>query len=40
MFSPDWIARFMKRAEPAVESLPLVNSLCCAVVVLVGKKDR
>lgn len=40
MFSPDWVARFMKRAEPAVESLPLVNSLCCAVVVLVGKRDR
>ncbi|MFZ2639853.1 MAG: class I SAM-dependent methyltransferase [Verrucomicrobiia bacterium] len=39
MFSPDWIARLMKRVEPAVESLPLANSLCCAVVVLVGRKN-
>lgn len=40
MFCPDWMARIMKCAEPMVESLPLVNSLCSAVVVLVGQKDR
>jgi len=36
MFSPDWLARGMKAIEPLIEGLPLVNTLGCAVVVLVA----
>ena len=36
MFSPDWLARAMKAIEPMIESLPLVNVIGCAVVVLVA----
>ncbi len=31
MFSPDWIARGMKRMEPGLERLPGVRSVGCAV---------
>jgi SAM-dependent methyltransferase len=40
MFSPDWLARAMKAVEPMIESLPLVNALGCAVVVLVATRKR
>lgn len=33
MFCPDWVARILKLVEPAVERLPLVNRLVCAVYV-------
>lgn len=33
MFCPDWVARLLKSVEPAIESLPLVNRLLCAVYV-------
>jgi SAM-dependent methyltransferase len=33
MFCPDWLARILKLVEPAVERLPLVNRLVCAVYV-------
>jgi hypothetical protein len=33
MFCPDWLARTLKFAEPAIEGLPIVNRLLCAVYV-------
>jgi SAM-dependent methyltransferase len=33
MFCPDWLARATKRLEPAVERLPVVRNLGCAVYV-------
>jgi SAM-dependent methyltransferase len=36
MFSPDWIARTCKFFEPIVESIPIVNSLCCGQFLLYG----
>jgi SAM-dependent methyltransferase len=33
VFCPDWIARLLKFMEPAIERLPLVNRLLCAVYV-------
>ncbi len=35
MFCPDWLARIMKFLEPAIERLPGVRSLACAVYVMV-----
>ena len=31
MFSPDWMARAMKRAEPGLERLPALRAVGCAV---------
>jgi len=39
MFSPDWLARGMKRVEPLVEGLPLVNAVGCAVYVVVAARE-
>jgi SAM-dependent methyltransferase len=36
MFCSDKIARFMKFVEPALESVPVLNALGCAVYVMVG----
>ena len=33
MFCPNWVARVFKFIEPAIEGLPLVNRLLCAVYV-------
>jgi SAM-dependent methyltransferase len=33
MFCPDWLARPLKLIEPAIEALPFVNRLLCAVYV-------
>jgi SAM-dependent methyltransferase len=33
MFCPDWVARALKFVEPAIERLPFVNRLFCAVYV-------
>jgi len=38
MFSPDWLARAMKAVEPALERLPGLRALGCAVVVLVARR--
>jgi len=38
MFCPDFLARLMKRLEPLVERLPVVNALGCAVYVMVAEK--
>jgi SAM-dependent methyltransferase len=38
MFSPDRVARGMKRLEPAVESLPGLRSAACAVYVFVAAR--
>ena len=38
MFCPDILARLMKRLEPLVERLPVVNALGCAVYVMVAEK--
>jgi SAM-dependent methyltransferase len=38
MFCPDWIALLTKRIEPAIESIPLLRSLACSVVVMVAKR--
>lgn len=40
MFCPDWLARAMKRAEPAVERLPGVRALGCAVYVFVATRQK
>jgi SAM-dependent methyltransferase len=39
MFSPDWLARPLKFVEPAIEGLPLVNRLLCAVYVFHATRD-
>ena len=38
MFCPDWIARLLKFAEPAIERLPVVNRLFCAVYVFNARR--
>jgi ubiquinone/menaquinone biosynthesis C-methylase UbiE len=37
-FCPDWVARALKAVEPAVEGLPLVNRIACAVYILVARR--
>jgi len=39
MFCPDWLAKAMKSMEPAVEWMPGVRSIACAVYVMVGLRD-
>ncbi len=39
MFCPDWLAKTMKFVEPAVERVPLLRSLACAVCVIVGSRE-
>jgi ubiquinone/menaquinone biosynthesis C-methylase UbiE len=39
MFCPDPLARFMKRLEPAVERLHLVNTFGCSVQVVVATRE-
>jgi len=39
MFCPDWMARMMKRIEPAIERLPILSAAACAVYVLVGRRS-
>jgi len=31
MFCPDWLARWMKRLEPIVEHVPIINRIGCAI---------
>lgn len=38
MFCPDGLARALKRIEPIVERLPVVNSIGCSVTVLVARR--
>jgi SAM-dependent methyltransferase len=38
MFCPDWMARLSKFFEPAIERLPLVNRLFCAVYVFNARR--
>lgn len=38
MFSPDWIARIMKRLEPLVERVPLLREFGCSVLVIVATR--
>ncbi|MDQ4149975.1 MAG: class I SAM-dependent methyltransferase [Actinomycetota bacterium] len=38
MFSPDWLARATKAVEPAVEKVPVLRALACAVIVLVVER--
>lgn len=38
MFSPEWMAKAMKRLEPLVEGIPLVRSLGCAVYVFTAHR--
>lgn len=37
-FSPDWIARSLKRIEPFVEAMPIGRRLACAVYVAVATR--
>jgi len=39
MFCPDWMAKTMKFIEPAVESVPLLRSIACAVYVMVAVRQ-
>jgi SAM-dependent methyltransferase len=39
MFCPNWLARIMKFFEPAVECLPGVRAVACAVYVMVGSRE-
>lgn len=39
MFCPDWLARTMKFLEPAVERLPGLRKLACAVYVMVASRN-
>lgn len=39
MFSPDPLARAMKRLEPLVENVPLVRSVACAIYVFAVARD-
>jgi ubiquinone/menaquinone biosynthesis C-methylase UbiE len=39
MFCPDWMARVLKFAEPAIERLPLVNRMLCAVYVFHARRS-
>ncbi len=38
MFSPDWLARLMKGAEPLLERTPGLRALGCALFVLVARR--
>lgn len=38
MFCPDWMARLLKFAEPAIERFPLVNGVLCAVYVFHARR--
>jgi SAM-dependent methyltransferase len=38
MFCPDWLARATKRVEPAVERLPAVRAVGCAVYVFAARR--
>lgn len=38
MFCPNWMARMMKTIEPAIEGLPFLKSLACAVYVVAGRR--
>lgn len=38
MFSPDWLARAMKTIEPAVEALPILRTVGCAVYVFAAAR--
>lgn len=38
MFCPDALAKLCKFFEPLVESIPLVNTLCCGQVLFYGEK--
>jgi len=38
MFCPDWMARALKRIEPVVEDLPLVDALGCAVYIFAAAR--
>src|SRR4051794_3944604 len=39
MFCSDKLAKLMKFVEPAVESMPILDSLACSVYVMVGVRD-
>lgn len=39
MFCPDWMANMMKIIEPAIEGLPFLNALACAVYVVAGRRS-
>ena len=39
MFCPDWMARVLKFVEPAIERLPLVNRMLCAVYVFQARRS-
>lgn len=39
MFSPDWLAKLMKKAEFIVEGVPLLNRFGCAVYALVAVRS-
>ena len=40
MFCPDWLARITKFVEPAVERLPLIRNVGCAVFVFSATKKN
>lgn len=40
MFCPDWLARLANTVEPLVESTPVLNTLGCAVYVLVARRCK
>lgn len=40
MFCPDWLARLTKVVEPAVEALPIVRNIGCAVYVFRAERHR
>ncbi len=40
MFAPDWLARIMKRLEPLVEGLPMINAAGCSVYVVLAVRAR
>jgi ubiquinone/menaquinone biosynthesis C-methylase UbiE len=40
MFSPDWLARMMKRLEPTLERTPILNALGCSVYIVVARRSE
>lgn len=40
MFSPDWLARTVKRFEPLVEEMPIVRQVGCAVYVSLNQRNE
>ncbi|MCX5828408.1 MAG: hypothetical protein NTV58_10480 [Deltaproteobacteria bacterium] len=38
MFCPDRLARLMKTMEPAIEAIPVLNALACAVYVMAARR--